>query len=279
MTPGADGSDKQKSNPKNLKVKIDSKSLVTSHSKNLINKLLNTKITYRPFSTQKMYKPANPKTDKTQDKQPLAHITYPSTLPCNKPAKMPTAGEARLIANKRNRSPDANNNPAAKKGPLACDPKADATIPKPNEAFGKRVIPKPTVPLPTEAQLKQQEILRNAQLEQDALASKAAEAKRVKEAAEEAELLREATELAQSTDPIPAIPGPSTVTVTVPVQELPIEGVQFVEAPEADPNYAYPQSYTGNMDLTFVYTLAEDCLLYTSPSPRDRQKSRMPSSA
>ena len=26
-------------------------------------------------------------------------------------------------------------------------------------------------------------------------------------------------------------------------------------------------------------TQAEDCLLYTSPSPRDRQKSRMPSSA
>ena len=25
--------------------------------------------------------------------------------------------------------------------------------------------------------------------------------------------------------------------------------------------------------------LSEDCLLYTSPSPRDRQKSRMPSSA
>ena len=26
-------------------------------------------------------------------------------------------------------------------------------------------------------------------------------------------------------------------------------------------------------------TLSRDCLLYTSPSPRDRQKSRMPSSA
>ena len=26
-------------------------------------------------------------------------------------------------------------------------------------------------------------------------------------------------------------------------------------------------------------TLSKDCLLYTSPSPRDRQKSRMPSSA
>src|SRR5665213_4309607 len=28
-----------------------------------------------------------------------------------------------------------------------------------------------------------------------------------------------------------------------------------------------------------VLTMSEDCLLYTSPSPRDRQKSRMPSSA
>ena len=28
-----------------------------------------------------------------------------------------------------------------------------------------------------------------------------------------------------------------------------------------------------------VYELDPDCLLYTSPSPRDRQKSRMPSSA
>ena len=27
------------------------------------------------------------------------------------------------------------------------------------------------------------------------------------------------------------------------------------------------------------YALCRDCLLYTSPSPRDRQKSRMPSSA
>ena len=27
------------------------------------------------------------------------------------------------------------------------------------------------------------------------------------------------------------------------------------------------------------FTPPEDCLLYTSPSPRDRQKSRMPSSA
>ena len=31
--------------------------------------------------------------------------------------------------------------------------------------------------------------------------------------------------------------------------------------------------------LTFLYTLSNGCLLYTSPRPRDRQKSRMPSSA
>ena len=29
----------------------------------------------------------------------------------------------------------------------------------------------------------------------------------------------------------------------------------------------------------YYTALAKDCLLYTSPSPRDRQKSRMPSSA
>ena len=37
-------------------------------------------------------------------------------------------------------------------------------------------------------------------------------------------------------------------------------------------------SYT-NKDGVKVYTTDVVCLLYTSPSPRDRQKSRMPSSA
>ena len=31
--------------------------------------------------------------------------------------------------------------------------------------------------------------------------------------------------------------------------------------------------------FVYVGTYSEGCLLYTSPSPRDRQKSRMPSSA
>ena len=32
-------------------------------------------------------------------------------------------------------------------------------------------------------------------------------------------------------------------------------------------------------DIEFISKLCNPCLLYTSPSPRDRQKSRMPSSA
>ena len=36
---------------------------------------------------------------------------------------------------------------------------------------------------------------------------------------------------------------------------------------------------TEELDLTDLWILSKLCLLYTSPSPRDRQKSRMPSSA
>ena len=50
---------------------------------------------------------------------------------------------------------------------------------------------------------------------------------------------------------------------------------------------AQTQATTNASDIASVKTIAEDalpknanvCLLYTSPSPRDRQKSRMPSSA
>ena len=39
------------------------------------------------------------------------------------------------------------------------------------------------------------------------------------------------------------------------------------------------QLKSGKTTLAAVLDRAEGCLLYTSPSPRDRQKSRMPSSA
>ena len=44
---------------------------------------------------------------------------------------------------------------------------------------------------------------------------------------------------------------------------------------EAEPVYNYNTTYKDGKVVTFHHT----CLLYTSPSPRDRQKSRMPSSA
>ena len=47
--------------------------------------------------------------------------------------------------------------------------------------------------------------------------------------------------------------------------------------------YMYTQNYEHFKRLVFESPDSEaeyiDCLLYTSPSPRDRQKSRMPSSA
>ena len=43
-------------------------------------------------------------------------------------------------------------------------------------------------------------------------------------------------------------------------------------------DYTIPENYQ-MYDLMSLYPDCKICLLYTSPSPRDRQKSRMPSSA
>ena len=51
------------------------------------------------------------------------------------------------------------------------------------------------------------------------------------------------------------------------------------------PNYTVTNAQLENLSGSFssflqkVYVDSNNCLLYTSPSPRDRQKSRMPSSA
>ena len=43
---------------------------------------------------------------------------------------------------------------------------------------------------------------------------------------------------------------------------------------------AYPDLDRRKANMIYeIASLIKDCLLYTSPSPRDRQKSRMPSSA
>ena len=44
-------------------------------------------------------------------------------------------------------------------------------------------------------------------------------------------------------------------------------------------NNKNPAKFYDNHKLEIIWTIVPTCLLYTSPSPRDRQKSRMPSSA
>ena len=52
-------------------------------------------------------------------------------------------------------------------------------------------------------------------------------------------------------------------------------GDSFVVQPHGGTGKIVPLVNTGKVD----YSLANICLLYTSPSPRDRTRSRMPSSA
>ena len=73
--------------------------------------------------------------------------------------KMPTAGEANL--NKRGRSQDDVNHPNSKK---VCDPRAEAKIPKPRESLLSKKAPAmpKTASMPTEAQIRQAEIMKKA---------------------------------------------------------------------------------------------------------------------
>ena len=61
-------------------------------------------------------------------------------------------------------------------------------------------------------------------------------------------------------------------------QEVPTRGGTLVVAISADPGHLNPAITTSGATHTAA-ELIYNCLLYTSPSPRDRQKSRMPSSA
>ena len=54
----------------------------------------------------------------------------------------------------------------------------------------------------------------------------------------------------------------------IPMAQVTLQYLEYVE-----------QIRKSNLELAAEYLLMAACLLYTSPSPRDRQKSRMPSSA
>ena len=63
-------------------------------------------------------------------------------------------------------------------------------------------------------------------------------------------------------------PGTGDIQLTL-SQKVPVTGSVIVTTPQD----------IALLDARKAYKMFENCLLYTSPSPRDRQKSRMPSSA
>ena len=56
-------------------------------------------------------------------------------------------------------------------------------------------------------------------------------------------------------------------------------GILLLEQGTGDQLVMEAQTNSGTNDVTKIKVTNSGCLLYTSPSPRDRQKSRMPSSA
>ena len=79
--------------------------------------------------------------------------------------------------------------------------------------------------------------------------------------------------------PILSTTGPVCLGDPLMVAAIPVTGVvidyEWTGPAGSTTGGAYPNSQS----LVFDPTDGSDCLLYTSPSPRDRQKSRMPSSA
>ena len=85
-----------------------------------------------------------------------------------------------------------------------------------------------------------------------------------------------------------ALPGVIAANTTLPVIGVPVKGsaldgvdalYSIIQMPPGIPVATVAINGAMNAAILAVQMLALSCLLYTSPSPRDRQKSRMPSSA
>ena len=84
----------------------------------------------------------------------------------------------------------------------------------------------------------------------------------------------------QNVSIVSEIAGTTTDPVEKPMELLPIGPVLFVDTAGVDDVGALGAQRIEKTHLAIARTdVGVLCLLYTSPSPRDRQKSRMPSSA
>ena len=62
-------------------------------------------------------------------------------------------------------------------------------------------------------------------------------------------------------------------------QGQPLRVIHYVEASPQGVTLRRAMGRLGEQDYNLLFNNCEHCLLYTSPSPRDRTRSRMPSSA
>ena len=67
--------------------------------------------------------------------------------------------------------------------------------------------------------------------------------------------------------------------IDLPEVEKSLAGKRFHEVSSDDSGVNFINSWKAPRDYERALTLSFGCLLYTSPSPRDRTRSRMPSSA
>ena len=79
---------------------------------------------------------------------------------------------------------------------------------------------------------------------------------------------------------LPAVTPSEAITGVAPVPSIALVKTSSITTPVAAGSIiTYSFALNNNGNVTISNPLVDDCLLYTSPSPRDQRGSRMPSSA
>ena len=78
---------------------------------------------------------------------------------------------------------------------------------------------------------------------------------------------------------LPEIVCPAEITIDIADSSWPDDAALWLEQVNALDNCTSMPAVENTFDIQDILMTCDDCLLYTSPSPRDKRQSRMPSSA